>query len=192
MDEKKINGGDGEISGSERGKVAPLKAETVLHWYALYTKARAEKMVLGRLVGEGYEAYLPIMRTLRVWSDRKKMVEVPLINSYIFVRTSGDQLYNIIKIDGVTRYISFEGKPAVIPDYQIDNLRLIVNSDAKVDITGERISPGDPVEVTHGTLAGLKGELIKRESGNRVVVRIDRLDLNLVVMIPRAFLKKIQ
>ncbi|MCA1741153.1 MAG: UpxY family transcription antiterminator [Bacteroidales bacterium] len=174
------------------GHIPPLKTEPVLHWYALYTKARAEKMVLGRLISEGYEAYLPIVKTLRVWSDRKKMVEVPLINSYIFVRTSGNKLYDIVRLDGITKYISFEGKPAVIPDYQIDNLRLIVNSDAKVDITGERISPGDPVEVTHGTLAGLKGELIKRESGNRVVVRIDRLDLNLVVMIPRAFLKKIQ
>lgn len=192
MDEKQNNSGTGEFSGGDKEKVSPLKASPALHWYALYTRARAEKMVLGRLTGEGYETYLPIMRTMRVWSDRKKMVEVPLINSYIFVRTSPDQLYNIVKIDGITKYISFEGKPAVIPDYQIDNLRLIVDSDAKVDITGERIAPGDPVEVTHGTLAGLKGELIKRESGNRVVVRIDRLDLNLVVMIPRAFLKKIQ
>jgi transcription antitermination factor NusG len=162
------------------------------NWFAFYTKPRNEKVVLERLLKQGFEAYLPLIKTLRIWSDRKKFVEVPLINSYIFVKTTSDKLYTINSVEGVSRYISFEGKPAAIPDKQIDYLRLIVDSNAEVTISGEKIEQGDPVEVIQGSLLGLRGEIVKITNKNRVVVRIDRLDLNLVLTIQKAFLKKIR
>ena len=162
-----------------------------LAWYAFYTTPRAEKQVLHRLEAEGFEAYLPLIRTLRQWSDRKKMVEVPLINSYIFVHTTHAKLWEVNSVHGVSRYISFEGKPAAIPQNQIDNLKLIVDGNAEVEITGERIEPGDPVEVTHGAMKGLTCELVKYANKNKVIVRIDKLDLNLVLTIQKAFLRRI-
>lgn len=160
-------------------------------WYAFYTTPRAEKQVLARLRLHGYEAYLPLIRTLRQWSDRKKMVEVPLINSYIFVYTLRSMLWEVNGVPGISRYISFDGKPAAIPQSQIDNLKLIVDGNADVEITGEKIDPGDPVEVTHGSMKGLTGELVKYSNKNRVVVRIDKLDLNLLLTIQKAFLKRV-
>jgi len=163
-----------------------------LEWYAIYTKARNEKKVHERLLEQGVESYLPLVKTLRQWSDRKKWVEVPLLSSYVFVKVPQHQLREVIQVDGAAKYISFEGKPAAIPDKQIDNLRLLVNGEADIEVTGERLSPGDPVEVTTGSLRGLTGELIKINNKNKVVVRIDRLDINLVVKIQKAFLKKIR
>ena len=58
------------------------------HWYAIYTRSRGEKVVAKLLKESGLEVYLPLQRKLRQWSDRKKWVEVPYINSYVFVRTS--------------------------------------------------------------------------------------------------------
>ena len=55
----------------------------------------------------------------------------------------------------------------------------------------EKFAPGDNVEVVNGALIGLTGELIKVGSHNRVIVRIDRLDQNLILKIPKAFLRKI-
>lgn len=159
-------------------------------WYAFYTTPRAEKKVAERLEEAGVEHYLPLIKTLQQWSDRKKMVEKPLINSYIFVKTHQHLLRDVLSVHGVSRYISFEGKPAAIPDYQIDNLKLLVNSEESIEITGDRLQQGDPVEVTHGTLSGLRGELIKIGTRNKVVVRIDKLDLNLIIKIQKAFLKK--
>lgn len=179
-----------ESSNSE--KLTSHRSPLTAHWYAIYTRARTEKRLHDRLQSEGYESYLPLIKTLRQWSDRKKWVEVPLLNSYVFVRTHPEYLREVIKLEGAARYISFEGKPAAIPEKQIDNLRLLVNSEADIEVTGERLSPGDPVEVTHGSLRGLCGELIKLGNKNMVVVRIDRLDLNLVVKIQKAFLKKLR
>jgi transcriptional antiterminator RfaH len=160
-------------------------------WYAVYTRPRAEKLVYDRLIEEGIETLLPIQRTFRVWSDRKKLVEKPLIPSYIFVYTRKIFFPKVFKIPGVVKFVSFEGSPVSIPQNQIDILRLLVNSDAHIDVTAEIYAKGDNVEVISGSLVGLTGELIKIGTRNRVVVRIDKLDKNLVLKIPVAFLKKI-
>lgn len=160
-------------------------------WYALYTKPRAEKLVHQRLIESEIEAFLPLQKTIRIWSDRKKMVEKPLLSSYVFVKTKSKFFPQVYKTNGVVKFISFEGQPVSIPQKQIDNLKLIINSNAEVEVSCEKFEQGDNVEVVNGALAGLTGELIKIGTQNRVVVRIDRLDQNLILKIPKAFLKKI-
>ena len=70
-------------------------------WNVLYTTPRAEKKVYNRLVEMDIETYLPLYKTIRQWSDRKKKVEVPLFNSYIFVRSSEKQRFEILSVYGV-------------------------------------------------------------------------------------------
>lgn len=160
-------------------------------WYAIYTRPRAEKQVHGRLSEAEIETFLPLQKTYRIWSDRKKLVEKPLLSSYVFVRVSNHDFPKVYKTQGVVKFITFEGSPASIPQKQIDNLRLLINSDAEIEISSEKFAPGDNVEVISGSLVGLTGELIKIGKTNRVVVRIDRLDQNLILKIPKAFLKKV-
>jgi transcriptional antiterminator RfaH len=160
-------------------------------WYAIYTRPRAEKQVYQRLTESGVETYLPMQKTIRQWSDRKKVVEKPLLSSYIFVKTTPKNFPVVYRTNGVVKFVSFEGQPVSIPQKQIDNLRLLINSNADIEVSSENFSKGDNVEVVSGALVGLTGELIKIGTKNRFVVRIDRLDQNLILKIPRAFLKKI-
>jgi transcription antitermination factor NusG len=160
-------------------------------WYAIYTRPRAEKLVYERLVEAGIETFLPLQRTYRIWSDRKKLVIKPLLSSYVFVKTIHKHFPVVYKTNGVVKFISFEGQPVSIPLKQIDNLRLLINADAEIEVSSEQFDKGDNVEVIAGVLTGLTGELIKIGGKKRVVVRIDRLDQNLVLTIPVSFLKKI-
>jgi transcriptional antiterminator RfaH len=160
-------------------------------WFAVYTNPRAEKQVHKRLLETGIESFLPLMKTLRQWSDRKKVVEKPLISSYVFVKLTPGEFPVVFKTYGVVKFITFEGKPVSIPQKQIDNLKLLVNSDAEIEVTSEVIGKGDNVEVISGSMAGLTGELISIGNQKRVVVRIDRLDQNIILKIPVSFLKKI-
>ena len=162
-----------------------------IKWYALYTRPRAEKLVFNRLIEEGIETFLPLQKTYRMWSDRKKLVEKPLLTSYIFVKTNKKCFPVVYKTTGVVKFVSFEGQPVSIPQNQIDNLRLLINSDAEIEVTSEKLAQGDNVVVINGSLIGLTGELIRIGSKNRVVVRIDRLDQNLILKIPKAFLRKV-
>jgi transcriptional antiterminator RfaH len=137
------------------------------------------------------QSFLPLQKTYRIWSDRKKLVEKPLLSSYIFVKTKTKYFPDVYKTQGVVKFVTFEGRPASIPQKQIDNLRLLINSDEDIEVSSEKFAKGDNVEVINGSLVGLTGELIKIGSKNRVVVRIDRLDQNLILKIPKTFLKKI-
>ena len=160
-------------------------------WYALYTRPRAEKQVYNRLIENGVVTFLPLQKTYRMWSDRKKLVEKPLLSSYIFVKTKSKHFPDVYKTQGIVKFVTFEGHPASIPQKQIDNLRLLINSDEEIEVSSEKFAQGDNVEVVSGSLVGLTGELIKIGSKNRVVVRIDRLDQNLILKIPKTFLKRI-
>jgi transcription antitermination factor NusG len=160
-------------------------------WYAVYTHPRAEKQVYERLVEAEIETFLPLQKTFRIWSDRKKLVERPLISSYIFVKTNNHNFPKVYKTQGVVKFVTFEGNPASIPQNQIDILRLLINSEAEIEVSSGKFAQGDKVEVVSGSLAGLTGELIRIGTRNRVVVRIDQLDKNLILKIPGAFLKRV-
>jgi len=160
-------------------------------WYAVYTRPRAEKQVNQRLMDARIETFLPLQKTLRQWSDRRKMVEKPLLSSYIFVKTQPKFFPVVYKTVGVVRIITFEGQAVAIPEYQINNLRLIINSDTKVEVTTEKFEKGDLVEVVAGSLKGLMGELVKTGSRKRFLVRIDKIEQNIILTISPAFLKKI-
>ncbi len=170
---------------------AALKKNTDPKWYAVYTNPRAEKQVRDRLKEAGVEVFLPLQKTYRIWSDRKKLVEVPLLTSYVFVKVVPLEFPRVYQASGVVRFVTFEGQPASIPQKQIDNLRLLINSDEKIEVTSEKFAQGDFVEVVRGSLVGLTGELIETGPHSRVIVRIDRLDQNLIVNIPMTFLRRL-
>lgn len=168
-----------------------IRKQTEPKWYAIYTNPRAEKQVRDRLLEAGVEVFLPLQKTYRIWSDRKKLVEVPLLSSYVFVKVTPVNFPKVYQTAGVVRFVTFEGQPASIPQNQIDNLRLLINSDTEIEISSEKFERGDNVEVIRGSLVGLTGELVNVGSHSRVVVRIDRLDQNLLVNIPMTFLRRL-
>ena len=159
-------------------------------WYAVYTNPRAEKQVRDRLLVANVEVFLPLQKTYRMWSDRKKLIEKPLLSSYVFVRVSPAEFPRVYQTRGIVRFVTFEGQPASIPQNQIDNLRLLINSDTEIEVTSGKFERGDNVEVVRGALVGLTGELIEIGSQKRVIIRIDRLDQNLILKIPLTFLRK--
>lgn len=180
-----------ENSEVELSKDASSQVKAEASWYAVYTRPRAEKLVFDRLRENEIETFLPMQKTFRVWSDRKKLVEKPLLSSYIFVRVRQKDFPKVFTLNGVVKFISFEGRPVAIPERQIDILKLIVNSNERIEVSSEKFEKGDNVEVIGGALAGLTGELIKIGSRNRVIVRIDKLDQNLILKIPAGLLKKL-
>ena len=61
------------------------------YWYAIYVRSRHEKKVHQLLLEIGIESSLPLIKTTRKWSDRKKKVEIPLFRGYVFVKIDVDK-----------------------------------------------------------------------------------------------------
>ena len=155
-------------------------------WNVLYTTPRAEKKVYDRLMELGIETYLPLYKTIRQWSDRKKKVEVPLFNSYIFVRSPEKQRFEILSVYGVVRYLYYLGKPAIIRQKEIDGIRRFLNQTEGYKIT---VEVGDKVEISSGVMEGVFGEVI-RVGKDKLVLQIEQLGMNLVAEVDRDMVKK--
>lgn len=160
------------------------------NWYAAYTKPRFEKKALKRLEEAGFEAYLPLQRRLKQWSDRKKMVEEPLFRSYIFVRITYKDYFNVLNTPGIVRFITFEGNAVPIPDRQIEQVKRLLEHNVDLEAVEERIEPGSRVEIRSGSLMGIEGELVEHQGKRKVVIRIDHISHSLLVTLPANYITK--
>jgi len=159
-------------------------------WYAAYTKSRSEKKALARLTEAGIEAYLPIQRKRKQWSDRLKWVEEPLIKSYIFVRVNESQYYSAINTPGLVCYVCFEGKAAAIPDKQIEMLKMLLQQDAELEVSNDRFAPGQKIIVVSGTLIGMQGEMVEYRGKKKVLIRLGTTGTNLLVTVGLELIEK--
>lgn len=160
-------------------------------WYAVYTRARSEKRVAAELAEAGVEVYLPLLKTLRQWSDRKKKVEEPLIRSYIFVRIKGKTYYDVLNTQGVVKFVKFNEKPAPIPDWQIKNLKILLNSGESFDEEHNKFYPGDLVKINKGSLKGLKGIITEVKGKSKLVIKLDVININFTVNIHSVFVEPV-
>ena len=160
-------------------------------WYAIYTKPRWEKKVAARLDEKGIENYLPLVKTLKIWSDRKKWVQEPLFRSYIFVHVIEREYIPALQTPGAVRYVSFEGKAVSIPPLQIQAVRSFIESgeDLLTDIPDIKI--GDRVLVDRGALKGLEGVLVKYQKKHRVRIMIEGIQQSLYLNLPLSHLRPI-
>jgi transcription elongation factor/antiterminator RfaH len=166
-----------------------MHAATDYYWYAVYTNPRAEKKVLDQLQKQQIRAYLPLQRTLKQWSDRKKWVEEPLFKSYLFVYVSEREYLKVLQTHGVVRFITFERKAVPIPPEQIEWIQMLLSQQIELLVVEQSFEPGDRVEVTAGSMRGMQGELIAFQGEHRVRVHFDLIGQSVLVNIPAAFLK---
>ena len=161
-------------------------------WYAIYTRPRSEKKVHELLLQNGFNSYLPLMTTVRQWSDRKKKVQLPLISSYVFVKTNENNLKNILPINGVVRILKHLGKPAIIKDYEIENLKILLEDNDNINFIKDiQLKMGDSVIVEKGVFKGLVAECLMIKGKYRVIVRIEALGNLIEVNVPLSYIKKI-
>lgn len=162
------------------------------NWYAVYTKPRAEKKVEAQLKKYDYIVYLPLKKELRQWKDRRKKVNVPLFNSYIFVRVNEKEYYEIPKlVYGFVKYVTIGGERVVVREKEISNIKNLLSHDYQnIEVSNEQFLLYDDVTFKIGKLKGLKGKLVEFRGKYKVAVRIESLGTNLLVSTHKNALKK--
>jgi len=143
--------------------------ENSLNWYVLYTSARAEKQVQDRLTHLDIECWLPLHRTPRVWSDRVKIVDVPLFRSYIFVKCQEVVLHSLTRVLGVVRVVTYDGKPAMIRQSELTAVRDFLEQAAN-----RKLLIGDEVEILAGAMKHVSGKVTKLKK-NYLVLYLEQL-----------------
>lgn len=160
-------------------------------WYPVYTHPRAEKKACMALAGKGIEAYLPLHKQLKQWSDRKKWVEEPFIKSYLFVYIKDHEQTEVLMTKGISRFIYFSGKIASMPDRQINELKLLMASPFELEITEEDLQPGEKIVIKAGPLKGLSGEIISYRSQKQLALRLENLGYSIIVHVSASLIDRL-
>jgi transcriptional antiterminator RfaH len=137
---------------------------------------------------EHIEYFLPLIKKYKVWSDRRKIIEVPLFNSYIFVFISEHEHLSVLKIPGVVRFITFEGLKVSIRPVQIEAIKKYLDTGEEWLENEADYVVGKRVKVNRGSMKGLEGRLVQILGKQRVKVEIDAIQQSVFVKIPKGSL----
>ena len=162
---------------------------TESNWFVMYTAPRAEKKVAKRLEENKIEVYLPIIEEVRQWSDRKKKVQRPLFNGYLFVRTERTRLWEALQVQGAVKFVNFSGNHAVVRDEEIAAIKRIVATGVAVEVDDSEIKEGEQVKILGGPLQGFEGECIQKGNQDYFIIRVPSIHQTVMVNVPRKFLE---
>jgi len=152
------------------------------NWYALFTRHQHEKSVAFALSNKSHEVYLPLYRSVRRWRDRAKHLWFPLFPCYVFIREGMDRQLQILTTPGIIHIVGWGGRPAIVPQTQLDAVRQIIESCLNVE-THPYLQSGDRVRVKTGPLMGLEGILTRKKGVARLVVSMEMLGRSAAVEI---------
>jgi transcription antitermination factor NusG len=161
-------------------------------WHALYTRHQHERVVAQSLSSKGHDIFLPIYATLHRWRDRTKQLLLPLFPSYVFIRGGMDRQLQILTTPGLISIVGWvDGRPAIIPQEQVDAVRLIVQGSRRFE-PHPFLSCGDRIRVRNGPLLGVEGILVRKKGMARLVVSMEMLGRSAAVEIDVSDIARIE
>ncbi|MEW7277050.1 UpxY family transcription antiterminator [Aquimarina sp. 2201CG1-2-11] len=159
-------------------------------WYVLYVRSHHEKKVETLLSENGLESFVPLVKTIREWSDRKKVIMKPLFPSYVFAKIqSRSDFHKAMDINGSCSYIRFGKEYAIVSDEEIKRIKFLVNTEDVSDIesNSEIVKEGEVKTIRKGVLAGLECEIVKVNNKDKILVRINSIRQNILATLPEYY-----
>ncbi|MBC7863635.1 MAG: UpxY family transcription antiterminator [Bacteroidia bacterium] len=161
-------------------------------WHAIYVSSRQEKKVDEALRQKGIVSYLPIVKTLRVWSDRKKMVEFPLLSGYVFVQMKPIEKDLVLQTRGVVNFVRSNGKIGVIRESEIESLKQLIALGYHMEAfpATKKITKGDKIKITSGALKNLEGWVAEERDESFFDIILEGIGYNVRVKLPEGIIKR--
>ncbi len=159
-------------------------AMTETSWFAIQTRPRHEKKVATSLQDKGLQAFLPLFSARRRWSDRHRVVHVPLFPGYVFVRVAEvqDNRIFVLRTSGVIGFVGIRGMGVPIPDEQIDAVRTILERGIPF-VSCAFLKVGQRIRIRGGSLEGLQGILVAKNGDDSLIVSVEIIQRSLAIRV---------
>jgi len=161
-------------------------------WKVVFIASRQEKKVALQLERDGIEFYLPLYKKLQQWSDRKKWVEFPLFNGYLFVKPNKLQRDKVLELHGAVAYVRYNGADAKVKDKEIEIIKSVLESGYSLETmnTPDDFEIGEQVVVTEGPLNGQVVDILRRNNEEHYLVSFGILGQSIKIELPYHIFKK--
>jgi transcription antitermination factor NusG len=165
---------------SSLGDVALSACYREPNWYAVYTCANHERRIADQLGSRGIDHFLPQYESVRKWKDRKVRLSMPLFPGYVFVHLALQARLSVLQVPGVVRLVGFNGQPAAVPAEDVNRIREFLGQGFRAE-PHPFLMVGRRVRVQSGPLAGMEGIIVRRKSGNRLVISFELIQRAMAV-----------
>ena len=177
-------------SGFKAAGCDPLWQPDNLSWYALQIQSKLGSLASATLCGKGYEAYLPLYRSGRRWSDRVKQLDLPLFPGYLFCRFDVLDRLPILTTPGVISVVGAGKTPIPVDDEEIEAVRAILRSGLAAR-PWPFLQVGSKVYIERGPLTGMEGIIANADKVYRLIVSVNLLQRSVAVEIDREWARPI-
>jgi transcription antitermination factor NusG len=157
-------------------------------WFALRVKPHRERVVASAAHHKGFEEFLPLYKCRHRWSDRSKVLELPLFPGYVFCRLNEEDRFALLTIPGVVHLVSNGRVPMPIDDEEISAIQTAIRSEIPVE-PWHFLEVGERIKLSAGPLAGLEGFLVQADDQKRVVVGLTVLKRSIAVEVERHWIE---
>ena len=163
---------------------APSIAEAP-QWYAIHTRSQHEKSVVSQLEKQGVTSFLPLTTEVHRWSDRRKVVQLPLFSCYAFVHMQfvPELWYKVTQTSGVLRFVGPGREGVPIAESQIEGMKKLLSSNLPYTLC-PFLRVGQRVRIRGGALDGLEGIFLSHKGEHTLVISVDGVQKSLAVSIP--------
>ncbi|AXT51946.1 UpxY family transcription antiterminator [Aquimarina sp. BL5] len=171
-----------------------MKTSLKIGWYVVYVRSRYERKVHEFLQENSILSFLPLTQIIKKWSDRKKLVEVPLFPSYVFVKVnSSKDFFDILSVKGVCDFLRCGRDYAVVSEKEIIKIKLLLSSNYEIEIESSDQMPkiGELKKINDGPLNGLECEVLRINHKDKIVVRLNSIRQNITTVMPSGYLSEI-
>jgi len=153
-------------------------------WYAIQTRCRFEQKAATQLQNKGIETFLPLVKEIHRWSDRRQIVQVPLFPGYGFVRISDSPSHQlrVLQTVGVNGFVTMNGSPVPVPEQQLEDVRRLLANEISCRAY-PFLKVGQKVRIRGGCLDGVEGVLISENKDHSLVVSITAIQRSLAIRI---------
>ncbi len=153
-------------------------------WYVIYTKSRHERKVAMKLSQLEINYFLPTIKTLRSWHDRRKYIDTPLFPSYVFVYLNNfKEYFATLGIGGVSYYVNSGKDVARLNNKVIEDLRMVVERGNEIQVSLDDFKIGQRMLIREGPMTGLQCEVVTVKGEKKILVRVNLLKRNLLVSV---------
>src|ERR1700745_3641763 len=160
-------------------------------WFAILVKTGREKTANLLLENAGYECFLPVNRSTRRWSDRTKLVDVPLFPGYFFCRMNPSNRLPVLMTPGVIQIVGVGKTPIPVEEEEIAAIQRVGKSGLST-MPWPYIEIGHMARIEEGPLRGLTGIVVKIKSGMKLVLSVSLLQRSVAVEIDRKWVTDMQ
>jgi transcription antitermination factor NusG len=153
-------------------------------WFAIQTRPRYEKKVTVELQEKGVKTFLPLYSATHQWSDRRRLVYLPIFPGYVFVRIAPlpNARVSVLQTNGVISFVGVRNMGIPIPDCEIEAIQAVLDGGGTFE-PHSYLEVGQRVCIRGGCLSGVSGVLMAVNGDQSLIISVNLIQRSVAMRI---------